>query len=99
MAFWTQGTITFHAPANKISITPIVDYQVTHDKTSYTIFVKTGRSHKSKIFPTTKPLKIRKKIRRRLKSLLIRAAFNKASLRIAINDDDRVTEVIIPARS
>jgi hypothetical protein len=94
LPYWTQGVITFHAPVNKISITPIVDYQVTHNKIKYTVFVRPGRKpRKSKIFQTTR----RFKIRGRLKSSLLRGAFDKVGLRIGIDDEDRVSDVIIHA--
>jgi hypothetical protein len=95
MTYLTQGVVTFHAAENKISINPTANYQVTHDKKSYTCFVKTGRKRKSKIFATKKRFKIRK----RLKSQLIKAAFSKVCLRIAICDGFKVSDVIIPASS
>jgi hypothetical protein len=97
MTYMTQGVVTFHAPARTISITPTPEYEVTHDKSKYTIFVeKVGDAPpNSKIFPITKifgaPIG--------LEPLLIQAAFNKVRLSIAIDNDDAVSQVIIPASS
>jgi hypothetical protein len=100
LTYWTQGVVTFHAPANKISINPHTDYAVTHEKDKYTSFVeKHGDDVRSRIFPTTQIFAIVVC----LKEVLIKAAISKILLRIGVDIDlyDRVvvSEVIIPARS
>jgi hypothetical protein len=100
MPYWTQGVVTFHAPAKTISINPHTDYAVTHEKNKYTSFVeKHGDDVRSRIFPITHFFGIDV----RLERVLIQAAISKILLRIGIDIDlyDRyfVSEVIIPARS
>jgi hypothetical protein len=97
MPYWTKGVVTFRASnPNTILINPATDYQVIHDAVKYTIFVGTLINSESKKYLADHSFEIH---RLSLEPLLIRAAFNNTCLRIAINDDEKVTEVEIPARS
>src|SRR5882724_10071740 len=99
MPHWTQGVVTFHAVSKKISITPTADYEVNHDKLKYIIFMETPTRNKPKFFLVGDLFSIKKSSLETLERLLSQAAFNKACLRIAIDNNDEVSEVIIPARS
>jgi len=96
MPYWTQGIVTFHASEKRISINPTADYEVTHEKIKYILFIDTAVHDGLRIFKTDATFHIKETS---LVPLLIQAAFNNVSLRIGIDDHTDVSDVIIPARS